>query len=150
MSFEKKVMAAMKVAMKNKDKEKITAYRAVKSAILLHKTSGSGTDLTEADEIKMLQKLVKSRKESLEIYKGKGREDLAATEAKEIEVISEFLPEAMSEEEVENIVREVIAQVGATSMKDMGKVMGMATKKLAGQADGRLVSSLVKKILSGN
>ncbi len=147
MSLEGKIMAAMKSAMKNKEKEKLTALRAVKSAILLQKTSGSGAEMTEADEIKMLQKLVKSRKESLAIYKEKGREDLAAVEATEIEVIQEFLPEAMSEEDIKKVVEEVVAQVGATSMKDMGKVMGIASKKLAGSADGRVISSIVKSIL---
>lgn len=148
MSLTDNIMAEMKTAMKNKEKQKLTALRAVKAAILLAQTETSDRTLTEEQEVKLLQKLVKQRKESLDIYTKQGREDLAAVEKVEIEVISEFLPEAMSEAEVENIVKQVISEVGATSMKDMGKVMGAATKKLAGQADGRVVSGLVKKLLS--
>ncbi len=148
MSLTDKIMTEMKSAMKNKEKQKLTALRAVKAAILLAQTETSDRSLTEDAEIKILQKLVKQRKESFEIYTTQGREDLAAIEKVEIDVISEFLPEAMSEEEIEKTVKQVIADVGAESMKDMGKVMGMASKKLAGQADGRVISGIVKKLLS--
>lgn len=148
MSLTDKIMTEMKSAMKNKEKQKLTALRAVKAAILLAQTETSDRTLTEDTEIKILQKLVKQRKESFEIYSKQGREDLAAVEKVEIDVISEFLPEAMSEEEIEKTVKQVIADVGAESMKDMGKVMGMASKKLAGQADGRVISGIVKKLLS--
>ena len=139
----------MKDAMKSKDQTALTALRAVKSAILLAQTeSGAKEDLTEEQELKLLQKQVKQRKDSAAIYIEKGREDLAAPELAEAEVISQFLPEALSEEEITMVVEETILKVGADGMKDMGKVMGIVSKQLAGQADGKTISGIVKEKLS--
>lgn len=147
MSLEKTIMTDLKNAMKAKDQAALRGIRAVKSAILLEKTSGSGKEITEADEIKMLQKLVKQRKDSEQIYLKEGREDLAAKEAEEIEVIQRYLPEQMSDEQLEKEVKAIIEQVGATSMKDMGKVMGIASQRFAGRAEGKAISAKVKAIL---
>lgn len=138
MSLEKDIMDAMKTAMKAKDQMVLAALRAVKSELILAKTSGSSEELTEADENKILQKLVKQRKDSAVIFSEQNREDLATPELKQAEVISQFLPTQMSEEEVAKVVADVISQTGANSMKDMGKVMGMVNSKLAGKADGKL------------
>jgi len=148
MSFTDTINADLKTAMKAKDQDAMRTLRAIKSAILLANTDGSGEEMTEERGAKILQKLVKSRKESLDIYVKQGREDLAAPERAEIAVIEKYLPEAMSEEDVEKAVKAVIDQTGASSMKDMGKVMGMATKQLAGQADGKVISGIVRKLLS--
>ncbi len=148
MSFTDKINADLKTAMKAKDQDAMRTLRAIKSAILLANTDGSGEEMTEERGVKILQKLVKSRKESLDIYVKQGREDLAAPERAEIAVIEKYLPEAMSAEDVEKAVKAVIDQTGASSMKDMGKVMGMATKQLAGQADGKVISGIVRKLLS--
>ena len=150
MSLQKNVMAAMKDAMKSKDQTALTALRAVKSAILLAQTeSGASGELSEEQEMKLLQKQVKQRKDSAAIFVEQGREDLAAPELAEAAVIEQFLPEALSEEEVEKAVVAVIEQTGASGMKDMGKVMGMVTKQLAGQADGKTISTIVKaKLMS--
>lgn len=139
----------MKVAMKDKNQVALQALRSVKSAILLAQTeTGAKGELSEDEEIKILQKLVKQRKDSASIYTQQGREDLAAPEIAEAEVIEQFLPEQMSDEEVAAVVEEIIRKTGADSMKDMGKVMGMANKELAGRADGKTISSLVKARLS--
>ena len=139
----------MKVAMKDKNQVALQALRSVKSAILLAQTeTGAKGELSEDEEIKILQKLVKQRKDSASIYTQQGREDLAAPEIAEAEVIEQFLPEQMSDEEVAAVVEEIIRKTGADSMKDMGKVMGMANKELAGRADGKTTSSLVKARLS--
>lgn len=139
----------MKAAMKAKDSAKLEALRAVKSAILLANTESSSKDgLTEEEELKLLQKLVKQRKESAQIYKEQGREDLAEPELKQAEVIEQFLPEQLSEAEIEAKVDEIIAKTGASGMQDMGKVMGMATAELAGKADGKTISTIVRKKLS--
>lgn len=149
MSLEKQVMQEMKAAMKNKNQGKLRALRAIKSAILLAKTEKAGVDsLSEEQELKMLQKLAKQRKDSIAIFEKEGRNDLAATEKEELEVIELFLPEMMAEEEVVAKVKEIVAQVGAESMKDMGKVMGMASKAFAGKADMSLVSKTVKEVLA--
>jgi uncharacterized protein YqeY len=140
-------MTDLKNAMKAKDQAALRGIRAIKSAILLEKTSGSGKEITEADEIKMLQKLVKQRKDSEQIYLKEGREDLAAKEAEEIEVIQRYLPEQMSDEELEKEVKAIVEEVGATSMKDMGKVMGLASQRFAGRAEGKAISAKVKAIL---
>ena len=125
------------------------SLRAVKSAILLAQTeTGSQSELSEEQEIKILQKQVKQRKDSASIFKQQGREDLAAPELAEAEVISQFLPEALSEEEIEKIVIATIEKVGASSMKDMGKVMGIVSKELAGKSDGKTISSMVKSKLA--
>ncbi len=149
MSLQEKVMTEMKVAMRAKDSAKLEALRAVKSAILLANTESSSKDgLTEEEELKLLQKLVKQRKESAQIYKEQGREDLAEPELEQAKVIEEFLPAQLSEAEIEAKVDEVIAKTGASGMQDMGKVMGMVSADLAGQADGRTISTIVKKKLS--
>ncbi len=149
MSLQTQIMDAMKIAMKEKNTLVLQSLRAVKSAILLAQTeSGAREELSEAEEIKLLQKLVKQRKDSATIYKEQGREDLAAPEIEEAAVIKQFLPEQMSEDDVAAVVDDIIAKTGANSMKDMGKVMGMANAQLAGKADGKTISTLVKERLS--
>lgn len=148
MSLEAKINSDLKAAMKAKDQAALRGVRAIKSAILLFKTSGSGEELDEAKEIKLLQKLVKQRKDSLEIYEKEGREDLAAKEREEIVVIEKYLPAQLSAEELEAVIRQIVEQTGAESMKDMGKVMGLASKQLAGKADGKTISTVVKQLLS--
>ena len=142
-------MEALKEAMKAKDTVALESLRAIKSAILLAKTeAGASEELSEADELKLLQKLVKQRKDSAALYTQQGRNDLAEPELAQMAVIEKFLPAQLSESEVEEALKGIIAQVGATSPKDMGKVMGAATKQLAGKADGKLISDIVKKLLS--
>ncbi|WP_339895546.1 GatB/YqeY domain-containing protein [uncultured Algibacter sp.] len=149
MSLQQDIMTALKEAMKSKDQIALTALRAVKSAILLAQTeSGAKEDLTEEQELKILQKLVKQRKDSAAIYLEQDRKDLALPEIDEAEVISQFLPEALTDEEIEKVVVATIDQIGAEGMKDMGKVMGMVSKELAGQADGKTISSIVKAKLA--
>lgn len=149
MSLSAKVMVALKEAMKSKDQTALTALRAVKSAILLAQTeSGAKEDLTEEQELKLLQKQVKQRKDSAAVYIEQGREDLAEPELAEAKVIEQFLPEALSEEEIAQIVEDIITKTGAEGMKDMGKVMGMASKELAGRADGKTISTIVKAKLA--
>ena len=148
MSLELKITTALKEAMKSKNQTTLTALRAIKSAILLHKTQKSSDgELSQEDEMKLLQKLVKQRKDSADIYKGQGRNDLADPELKEAELIQQFLPKALSEDEVKDVVKSVIEEIGADGMKDMGKVMGISTKKLMGKADGKIISSIVRKLL---
>lgn len=148
MSLEKQIMSELKIAMKAKDKVALEALRAIKSAILLAKTDGSGTDLSEADEISILQKQVKMRRDAAEQFSSQGRDQMAENELKQAEVIERFLPEQMSEEEIQAEVIAIIQETGASSMKDMGKVMGIANKKLAGKADGKAVANEVKKQLN--
>lgn len=149
MSLQTKVMEALKEAMKAKDTVALESLRAIKSAILLARTeAGVSEELSEADELKLLQKLVKQRKDSAALYTQQGRNDLAEPELAQMAVIEKFLPAQLSEAEVEEALKSIIAQVGATSPKDMGKVMGAATKQLAGKADGKLISDIVKKLLS--
>ncbi|MCB0665473.1 MAG: GatB/YqeY domain-containing protein [Saprospiraceae bacterium] len=148
MSLESKIMQDLKEAMKSKDQASMRAIRAIKSAILLRKTDGSGKEIDHEDEIKLLQKLVKSRKESLEIYLKQKREDLAKVEEEEINVIERYLPVAMTEEEAEAMVSQIISETGANSMKDMGSVMSAATSRAAGRVDGKLLAQLVRKKLS--
>ena len=148
MSIQKQVMDQMKVAMKAKDTVALQALRAVKSAFLLAKTAtGSQEEITAEQEVKIIQKQVKQRKDSAAIFIEQGREDLAAPELAEVAILEQFLPEALSEEDIEKVVLETIAKVGAAGMKDMGKVMGMVSKQLAGQADGKTISTFVKKNL---
>jgi uncharacterized protein YqeY len=148
MSIQKQVMDQMKVAMKAKDTLALQALRAVKSAFLLAKTAtGSQEEITAEQEVKIIQKQVKQRKDSAAIFIEQGREDLAAPELAEVAILEQFLPEALSEEDIEKVVLETIAKVGAAGMKDMGKVMGMVSKQLAGQADGKTISTFVKKNL---
>ncbi len=149
MGLQQQVMDEMKAAMKAKDTLALESLRAIKSALLLAQTEkGAGTGLSEEDEVKLVQKLVKQRKDSASIYKEQGREDLAAPELAQAEVISRFLPEQLTEEEIEKVVVQTIDALGATGMQDMGKVMGMVTKELAGQADGKTISSIVRNKLS--
>lgn len=149
MSLEQKVMADLKTAMLAKDEKALRALRAIKAAILLAKTSeGARGELNEDDETKLLQKLVKQRKDSLEIYQQQNRSDLAKKEEEEIEVIEKFLPKQLSADELQLEIKKIIAETGATSSADMGKVMGVATKKLAGKADGKTISTVVKELLS--
>ena len=148
MSLQEKIMLKMKEAMKSKDKIALESLRAIKSEILLAQTkSGASDDLSKDIEIKLLQKLVKQRKDSAILFKEQGRDDLAAPELAQVEVITQFLPQQMSEEELKNVVVGIIANVGASSMKDMGKVMGLASKQLAGKADGKAISTIVKQLL---
>jgi uncharacterized protein YqeY len=148
MNLEQKIMSELKTAMLAKDEAALRGLRAVKAAILIAKTSeGAGGELKEEDEIKLLQKLVKQRKDSLEIYQQQNRTDLAKKEQEEIEVIEKFLPEQLSAEELKTIISKIIADVGASSPADIGKVMGVATKQLAGKADGKTISVFVKELL---
>ena len=141
-------MNDLKEAMKNKDEASKRGIRAIKAAILLAKTDGSGEEINDEKEIKILQKLVKQRRDSLEIYEKQGREDLAVVEREEIDVIERYLPKQLDEAELEVVLKKIIADTGAEGMKDMGKVMGAATKELAGKADGKLISQVVRKLLS--
>lgn len=149
MSLQEDVMTAMKTAMKEKNQTALAALRAVKSEILLAQTStGSKEDLTEEEELKILSKMVKQRKDSAAIFLEQDREDLATPELEQAEIISQFLPEALSEEAIEQFVEKTIKDTGAEGMKDMGKVMGIVSKALSGQADGKTISNIVKAKLS--
>ena len=151
MSLEQKIMVELKTAMLAKDEKSLRSLRAIKAAILLAKTSeGAGGELKEDDEIKLLQKLVKQRKDSLEIYQQQNRADLALKEQEEIEVIEKFLPKQLSADELKSELAAIIRETGASSAADMGKVMGQATKRLAGKADGKTISALVKELLAKN
>ena len=149
MSLQTKVMDALKEAMKAKDTIALESLRAIKSAILLAKTeAGAAAELAEEEELKLLQKLVKQRKDSAALYAQQGRNDLAEPELAQVTVIEKFLPKQLSEAEVTEAVKAIIAEVGATSAKDMGKVMGVATKQLAGKTDGKVISAIVKSLLA--
>ncbi len=148
MSLQSKIMEQLKVAMKAKDKVALQSLRAVKSEILLAQTKSADAQFTEADEIKLLQKLVKQRKDSAALYIEQSRQDLADPELAEATIIAQFLPTQMSNEDLKSFINELISKVGASGMKDMGKVMGMASKELAGKADGKAISSIVKELLS--
>ena len=149
MSLEQKIMGDLKTAMLAKDEKALRSLRAIKAAILLAKTSeGASGDLKEEDEIKLLQKLVKQRKDSLEIFQQQNRNDLAQKEKEEIEVIEKFLPKQLSADELRSELAAMITEVGASSPADMGKVIAGATKKFAGKADGKTISALVKELLS--
>lgn len=148
MSLKDQIGEGIKQAMRAKEKEKLEALRAVKSALLLLETDKNAGEINEEAEIKLLQRLVKQRKESAEIYIGQGRADLADPELFQADVISEFLPKQLSEDELKAAVQAIIESVGAASMADMGKVMGVATKDLAGKSDGKSISAMVKQLLS--
>lgn len=149
MSLEQKVMAEMKDAMRAKDEAALRTLRAIKAAILIEKTSEGATgEISEATELKMLQKMAKQRRDSLDIFVQQNREDLAAKEREELAILDKFLPKQMSTEELQAEIKAIIAQVGATSPADMGKVMGVASKQLAGKADGKAISEQVKALLS--
>lgn len=149
MNFEERINAELKTAMLAKDEASVRGLRAIKQSILMAKTSGAAT-MTAEDEIKMLQKLVKQRKESVEIYQQQNRPDLAKPELEEISVIEKFLPKQMDEAEIRSELKRIIAEAGASSPQDMGKVMGAASKFFAGKADNKIVSGLVKELLAGN
>lgn len=149
MSLQEKVMAEMKAAMKAKDSVALESLRAVKSEILLASTSGASKDgLSEEEELKLLQKLVKQRKDSAAIFIEQGREDLAGPELAQAKVISKFLPEQLGKEEIEAVIDNIILQTGASGMKDMKNVMQVANESLAGRADGKTISGIVKEKLS--
>lgn len=148
MSLETQIMACMKDAMKAKDKVALESLRAIKSAILLEKTSGNGGEITPEGEIKLLQKLVKQRKDAAAIYAEQNRADLAEAELAQVAVIEKFLPEQMSPEALKAEIEKIIAQVGASSPAHMGKVMGVASKALAGRAEGKAIADMVKTLLA--
>ncbi len=148
MDFIQRINTDLKEAMKAKDQARLRTVRAIKSAILLAQTDGSGKEVDEAMGLKIINKLLKQRKDSLKIYEQQGRDDLAAVEREEIQVLEAYLPEQLSEEEVLERLKGIIATSGATSMRDMGRVMGVATSTFAGQADGAMVAKLVKQLLS--
>ena len=146
MSLENTINNDLKEAMKAKDQIALRGIRAIKAAILLAKTDGSGKELDEESEIKLLQKLIKQRKDSLDIYVKQNREDLAQTEREEIGIIEKYLPAQLSQEELVAALKTIIADSGASSIKDMGKVMGLASKALAGKADGKTISETLKTL----
>ncbi|MBE7648194.1 GatB/YqeY domain-containing protein [Tenacibaculum finnmarkense] len=149
MGLQKQVIEQMKVAMKAKDTVALTALRALKSAFMIANTqTGTATEISEEEALKIIQKQVKQRKDSAAVFTEQKRDDLAKPELEEATVLEQFLPEALSEEEIAKVVAEVIAKTKATGMKDMGKVMGMASKELAGKADGATISAIVKKTLA--
>jgi uncharacterized protein len=149
MSLEQSIMADLKDAMRSKDEKALRSLRAIKAAIIVAKTSeGAGGEISPDDEIKLLQKLIKQRKDSLEIYEKQNREDLALTEKEEIEIIEKFLPKQLSEDDLKEALTKIIKDAGASSPADLGKVMGIATKQLAGQAEGKAISSLVRELLA--
>lgn len=151
MNLEQKIMTELKTAMLAKDEKSLRSLRAIKAAILLAKTAEGGSgELKEEDEIKLLQKLVKQRKDSLEIFRQQNRADLAQKEEEEIEVIEKFLPQQLSTDELKSELMAIIAETGASSPADMGKVMGAATKKLGGKADGKTISGIVKELLKNH
>ncbi|MGE5108686.1 MAG: GatB/YqeY domain-containing protein [Sphingobacteriales bacterium] len=149
MSLEQKIMAELKTAMLAKDEKSLRSLRAIKAAIILAKTAeGAGGEIKEEEEVKLLQKLVKQRKDSLEIFQQQNRADLAVKEQEEIAVIEKFLPKQLSAEELKSAIEKIIAEVGASSPADLGKVMGVASKAFAGKADGKAISGIVKELLS--
>ena len=148
MSLKQNIETEIKKAMLAKDKDRLRALRGIKSLIMLEETKGGSTGVSEEDEMKILTKAAKQRKDSADIYQQQNRKDLASVEIAELEIINEFLPKQLSEEEVEAELKAIIAELGAEGPKDMGKVMGVATKKLAGKADGKLISQKVKNLLA--
>jgi hypothetical protein len=150
MSLKNKIERDIKAAMLSKDKDRLRALRSIKSLILLAESEkGAKDEISEDNEIKLLTKAAKQRKDSIEIYEKQGRSDLAEVEKAELNVIEEYLPEQMSEEDLRKVLQEIISQVGASSPKDMGKVMGVANKQLAGKADGKAIAQIVKSLLNG-
>lgn len=148
MTLEEKINADLKEAMRNKDDAGLRAIRAIKSAILLAKTEKDAQEINEDLEIKLLQKLIKQRKDALQIYEKENREDLAGKEREEITVISKYLPAQLSSDELKTILQTILEETGAKNIQDMGKVMAAATKQLAGKADGKTISALVKDLLA--
>lgn len=150
MNLTEKINNDIKLAMKEKNKAKLEALRAIKSALILASTEKGAKESTEAAEMKMLQKLVKQRRDAADIYTNEGRNDLAAEELEQLTVIENYLPKQMTEEQIRSEVDAIIKASGANSMKDMGKVMGQANQKMAGRADGNLIAQLVKRALAHN
>jgi hypothetical protein len=151
MSLEQKVMADLKTAMLSKNEAALRSLRAIKASIILAKTAeGASGSIKEDDEIKILQKLIKQRKDSLEIYKAQHRADLATKEEEEIAIIEKFLPAQMSQDELKTVLQKIITETGASSPADLGKVMGVASKQLSGKADGKSISAMVKELLLGH
>jgi len=148
MRIEDRIMPDLKTAMKAKDKAALRTIRAIKAAILIQKTDGTNTEMTEEMEIKLIQKMAKQRQDSMDIFVKQGREDLAVTEREELEVLKRYLPEQLTEDKIREIVSKIIADSGAEGMKDMGRVMGLASKELAGKADGKTISGVVKALLT--
>ncbi len=149
MNLETKIMSEMKEAMKSKNEAALRSLRAIKAEIIKVKTDpGAGGEISAEKELSLLQKMVKQRKDSLSIYREQNRDDLATKEQEEIDVIEKFLPKQMNEEELRTELQQIISETGASSSADMGKVMGVATKKFAGRADGKTISSIVKELLS--
>ncbi|MDR1878759.1 MAG: GatB/YqeY domain-containing protein [Bacteroidales bacterium] len=148
MNLEEKINQDIKTAMLAKNKEELNALRAVKSALLLLKTDANADAITEETELKLLQKLVKQRKEAAEMYKSQNREDLYQEEISQAEVISRYLPEQFSEEAITHVIKQLIEQEKITDIKGMGKLMGLASKALSGKADNKLIADIVKKLLS--
>ena len=148
MSLQEQVTKQLKTAMKAKDSVAMESLRAIKSAILLAQTQAGAQDLTADDEIKLIQKLVKQRRDSAEIFRQQGREDLAGPEEEQIKIIEQFLPEQLDEASIGKIVDTIIAQTNAEGIKDMGKVMGMASKQMVGKADGKTISTIVRQKLA--
>jgi uncharacterized protein len=149
MSLEQTIMADLKVAMRTKDEKALRSLRAVKAAIILAKTAeGAGGEISTEEETKILQKLVKQRKDSLEIFQQQNRADLAQKEQEEIEIIEKFLPQQLSADALKDALTKIIAETGAASVADMGKVMGVATKQLAGQADGKAINAIARELLT--
>lgn len=147
MSLEIRINEDLKDAMRAKDQAALRSIRAVKAAILLFKTDGSGNVLDEDKEVKLLQKLVKQRQDSLEIFTKQGREDLAVTEREEIAIIQKYLPAQLSEDELRAAIQSLITESGITDAKEMGKVIGLANQKLAGKTEGKLIAAMVKELL---
>ncbi|MCT4615800.1 MAG: GatB/YqeY domain-containing protein [Marinifilaceae bacterium] len=148
MTILEQITADLKSAMKEKNKDKLQAIRSIKTAFTLEMTKTGASEISDADAMKIIQKLSKQRKDSADTYKEGNREDLAEKELVELEFIQVYLPKQLSEEEIEVEVKNIVEETGASSMKEMGKVMGIASKKLAGKADGKLISVIVKKLLS--
>ncbi len=148
MKLTKQVAVDLMAAMKNQEKGKLDALRALKTAFILAKTETGAADLSDDEELKIVQKLIKQRKDSAMEYAANNRQDLADKENSEADVLSFYLPKQLSMEEIEQVVKKIVAEIGATSMKDMGRVMGMASKQMAGSADGKSISEVVKKLLA--
>ncbi|HNY06471.1 MAG TPA: GatB/YqeY domain-containing protein [Bacteroidales bacterium] len=148
MTLEEQINADIKTAMLAREKEKLEALRAIKSAVLLEKTKEGASGVTQEAELKLLQRLVKQRKEAAEVYASQNRTELADSEIFQANIIEKYLPAQMGNDELADILKKIIAETGASSVKDMGKVMGIATKQLAGKADNKAISDIIKKLLS--
>ncbi len=148
MTLEERIQKDLVSAMKNRQENALAALRSIKAAIQNEKTNGTYHELTDADIVWLIQKLIKQRKESIDIYSQAGRDELAEEEQKEMSVLTEYVPKQLTEEEIEEKVKSIIAETGASSMKDMGKVMGLATQRMKGLAEGKTISKIVKNLLS--